>query len=93
MALSASTGPKFEVHPGCECLPLPTVAAAPKVSLPTGGSLFGALSKPEQEKAIGAEPAHLVREGEADLKDFVGHSSLETDQPNFITQKPVQDVA
>jgi hypothetical protein len=59
---------------------------------PVGIVLFDALSVDEQEKAIGVEAAELVRAGEP-LESFVGHSSLETDQPNFITQKPVQDVA
>jgi hypothetical protein len=92
MALSGSTGPRFEVHPNCECVPLPTVKGAARVLLPSGAALFTALSQPEQEAKIGAEPARLVREGEADLKDFVSHSHLETDQPDFITQRPVAEV-
>ena len=93
MALSGSTGPRFEVHPGCQCLPFPTVKGAARVLLPTGAALFTALSREEQDAKIGAEPARLVREGEADLKDFVSHSHLETDQPDFITQRPAEEVA
>jgi hypothetical protein len=88
MALSGNTGPKFEVHPGCECLPLPTVSGAAKVLLPTGAALFTALSTQEQDAKIGADAARLVRDGDADLKDFVGHSDQAT-VPNFITQKPI----
>lgn len=91
MALSGSQGPKFEVHPGCQCLPFPTVAGVAKVALPTGAALFSRLSKPEQEAAIGADAAALVREG-ADLNDFVSHSTIETSD-DFLTQKPAQEVA
>lgn len=92
MALSGSEGPRFEVHPECQCIPLPTVKGAAKVLLPTGAALFTALSQNDQEKAIGVEPARLVRDGEADLKDFVSHSP-QAEQPDFLTQKPAQEVA
>lgn len=94
MAFSGASGPRFEVHPGCQCVPMPTVTGVTQtVALPTGAALFSALSKQEQERAVGAEAAALVRDGQADLKDFVSHSKLESDQPDFITQRPVQDVA
>lgn len=94
MALSGTSGPKFEVHPGCECIPVPTVSGVTdRFPLPSGASLFAALTKPEQEKAIGPEAAALVRDGDADLKDFVSHSHTDTDQPNWITQRPVEQVA
>jgi hypothetical protein len=92
MALSGTTGPKFEVHPSCQCVPLPTISGVAKVALPTGAALFAALSTQEQEAKIGADAAALVRSGEADLNDFVSHSHIETQQ-DFITQKPAQEVA
>lgn len=93
MALSGASGPRFEVHPGCECLEQPIVkGAVNKFPLPSGAALFGALSKAEQETAIGSEPARLVRDGEADLKDFVAHSPQE-EQSDFLTQRPVEQVA
>jgi hypothetical protein len=93
MALSGTSGPRFEVHPSCQCVPQPTVrGAADRFPLPTGASLFGALPRAEQDSAIGSEAAAAVREG-ADLKDFVGHSRLHSDTPDFITQAPIQEVA
>lgn len=93
MALSGTSGPRFEVHPGCECVPMPVVkGVAQAILLPTGIELFRAKSKVEQEAAIGAEAAALVRDGDADLKDFVSHSHIET-QDNYLTQKPASEVA
>jgi hypothetical protein len=81
-----------EVHPGCQCINQPKVAGVvQRVALPTGAALFSALSKAEQDSTLGAEAAELVREG-ADLKDFVSHSKTDSDQPDWITQKPAQDV-
>lgn len=92
MALSGT--PAMEVHPGCECIGQPTVSGVRDLfPLPTGAALFRGLSKPEQEKAIGPEAAQLVRDGDADLKDFVQHSKTETDQSNWITQRPVDQIA
>jgi hypothetical protein len=65
-------------------------SAAERFPLPTGQELFSTMSVKEQEKAIGPEAAAAVREG-ADLKDFVGHSRLQSDTPDFITQRPVED--
>jgi hypothetical protein len=91
MALSAKED--MEVHPGCQCTPQPVVAGArDRFPLPTGAALFGSLSKPEQDAAIGEEPARLVRDGDADLEDFVQHNK-QAELPDFITQRPVEDVA
>lgn len=62
-----------------------------EVPRPTGEELFSQLTAEDQNKAIGPEAAALVREG-APLKDFVSHSP-QSEQPDFITQKPAQDVA
>lgn len=92
MALSATEN--IETHPNCQCVPQPVVRGVRDLHpLPTGTALFRSLSKPEQEKAVGAEAAQLVRDGDADLEDLVSHSKTETDQPRWITQRPVQDVA
>jgi hypothetical protein len=93
MALSGDSAPHFEVHPNCQCVPMPEVAGAPdRFSLPTGAVLFAALTVAQQDEAVGPEAAALIREG-APLKDFVGHSRLASDQPNFITQRPAEEVA
>jgi hypothetical protein len=90
MALSGE--PRYEVHPGCQCVFMPVVAGvAATIAIPTGAELFRSLSTRDQEKAIGAEPARLVRDGEADLKDFIDHSPQER-RPDLLTQKPVEAV-
>lgn len=94
MALSGTGGPHFEVHPSCQCVPAPTVAGASnRFPIPTGAALFKSLTKEQQDEKVGAEAAALIRDGQADLKDFVAHSRLEEQDEDFITQKPVQDVA
>lgn len=90
MALSGTDN--TETHPGCQCVFVPKVRGAREVfAIPTGVELFKALTAEQQDKAIGAEAAQLVRDDEADLKDFVSHSK-QSEQDDFITQKPVQDV-
>lgn len=93
MALSGTGGPQFEVHPGCQCVPMPVVrGVTQRVLLPTGAALFAAMAKEDQERAIGPEAAELVRSGDADLQDFVSHSSIATTD-DYLTQKPVEEVA
>lgn len=92
-ALQGQGGPHFEVHPGCECSPQPIVRGVPnRFPLPTAAQLFASKTKEQQDEAIGQEAADLIRDGKADLKDFVGHSQQET-QPDFLTQRPVSDVS
>lgn len=91
-ALSGTGGPRFEVHPNCECEPSPLITALVNTSpLPTGAALFAAKTKAEQDASIGPEAAELVRGGHAELTDFVSHSP-QAEQPDFITQKPVEQV-
>lgn len=93
MALSGETGPHFEVHPGCQCLPQPVVSGVSNnFPLAAGATLFAALTPTQKVAAVGAEAAELIDSGAADLKDFVSHSK-QSEQPDFITQKPAQDVA
>jgi hypothetical protein len=92
MALSGVSAPHFEVHPNCQCVPMPTVlGAANTFPLPTGAALFRELTPEKQAAAVGPEAAELIRDGHADLKDFVSHSS-QAEQADFITQKPVDEV-
>jgi hypothetical protein len=90
MALSGE--PNMEVHPGCQCLPVPKVVGVKEaIAIPTGTDLFRSLTKPEQDRAVGPEAAELVREG-APLKDFVKHNAQE-ERDDFITQRPVEQVS
>lgn len=93
-ALSGTGGPHFEVHPNCECVPMPVVRGVRDLfPIPTGIELFKRKTKAEQDAAVGPEAAQLIRDGQADLKDFISHSKTDTDQPDFLTQKPVDQVA
>jgi len=86
------TANRIVVH-NCECVGQPVVAGVRNLfPLATGAVLFKALSKEEQDKAVGPEAAELIRSDEADLKDFVKHERTDSDQDNWITQRPVQDV-
>lgn len=90
-ALSGTGGPRFEVHPGCECIPAPSVVGVvERVLIPTGAALFAAKSIAEQDASVGVEAADAIREGRAKLEDFVSHSKVETG-PDFLTQAPVKD--
>jgi hypothetical protein len=90
MALSGE--PNMEVHPGCQCLPVPKVSGvATAIAIPTGTQLFRSLSTQQQDAAVGSQAAELIREGDADLKDFVAHSRQE-ERDDHITQRPVDQV-
>jgi hypothetical protein len=93
MDLSGNGGPRFEVHPGCECEPEPVIAGTKdRFPLPTGFAVFMGKTKTEQDDAIGPDAADLVRSGQANLGDFVSHTRLDKPPHDFITQRPVQDV-
>lgn len=93
LALSADGGPFFPVHPGCECVPEPTVVnLADRFPIPTGTTLFNSKTKEQQDAALGPDAAAKVRDGTLALGDLVAHSQMAT-QPDFITQAPVSDAA
>ena len=87
LATGVHDGLQFEVHPGCQCVSAPVVSGvADAHPFLTGVAIFAAKSKAEQDEMLGAEAAEKVRAGEMTLRDLVGRSKLETDQPDFITQ-------
>ena len=43
-------------------------------------------------EALGPKAAALVRAGVIELSDLVEHEELDSDQPGFITQKPVDQL-
>jgi hypothetical protein len=89
MALSGTSGTRFEVHPGCLCVAAPTVkGVANAVPIATGIELFTRLSTAEQDERFGPEKAEALRTGEMDFKGLVQRSRLATDQQNFITEAP-----
>lgn len=83
-------GITFSVHPGCKCVSQPRVSGVPDLfPVPTGTELFDSKSEVEQDDALGPKAAALVRAGVIELQDLVEHEQLDSDQPAFITQKPV----
>jgi hypothetical protein len=88
--LSGNGGPRFEVHPNCECVPEPLVRGVPNLyPVPTGVELFAQKSPAEQDAALGPEAAQKVRAGELSLSELAGHSN-QHEQQDFITQRPVE---
>lgn len=89
-AAGVSHGLSFPVHPGCQCVSEPNVRDVPnRFPRPSGAEIFAAKSRDEQDEMLGPESADLVRSGAIELSDLVAHSPLDSDQPNFITQRPV----
>jgi hypothetical protein len=87
MALSGSSGPHFEVHPGCQCVPQPVVAGVKDLfPVATAAELFRSKTKQEQDAALGPDTAEKVRSGSIELSELVAVTPLATDQPDFITQ-------
>lgn len=88
--LALSGTPSTAVHPGCKCVSQPRVSGvADLFPVPTGSELFAQKSEAEQNDALGPKAAALVRAGVIELHDLVEHEELDSDQPAFITQRPV----
>jgi hypothetical protein len=56
---------------------------------PTGQEIFDAKSPAEQDAMLGPKAAEAVRTGEVSLDQLVGESHLDSDQDDWITQKPL----
>lgn len=90
MALSGTSGPQFEVHPGCQCQPQPVVRDVPDlVPVLTGIEMFRRMSTEEQDAQFGQEKAAALRDGTIDLADLVEHNRLRTGDTDFITERPL----
>lgn len=90
MALSGTSGPQFEVHPNCSCVPSPLVSGVENLfPIPTGAELFRSKTNAEQDEALGPEVAEKVRAGEVALPDLIEHNP-QAEQESFITQKPLE---
>jgi len=91
MALSGEA--HEEIHPNCECVFQPVVIGVRDlIPVPTGKELFDRLSKSEQDQKFGPDVAGAIREDEVPIHRLVQHNRLATDQPDFITTRPAQDV-
>jgi hypothetical protein len=56
---------------------------------PSGQRIFNSKSPAEQDAMLGPKAAEAVRTGEVSLDQLVQRSPLDSDQPDFITQKPL----
>jgi hypothetical protein len=56
---------------------------------PTGIEIFNAKSPAEQDAMLGPKAAEAVRAGSVGLEELVQRSPLDSDQPDYITQKPL----
>lgn len=94
MALSGTSGDDFGVHPGCQCQPSPVVRGVRDlVPLLSGMEMFQRMTKDEQDAQFGPEKAEALRLGEITLAALVAHSTLDSDQPNFLTEAPLNAAA
>lgn len=94
MALSGTSGTRFEVHPGCNCVPAPKVKGVPDlVPLLTGIEMFRRMTREEQDAQFGEEKAAALRAGDVLLEDLVRRNRLKTGEDDFLTEAPLQDVA
>jgi hypothetical protein len=80
----------LQVHPNCQCVTQPVVTGVPQtITLPTGTEIFNAKSTREQDEMVGPKAAAAVRAGSVGLEELVERSPLDSDQDDFITQKPL----
>lgn len=59
---------------------------------PTGMEIFAAKTTEEQDAMLGLEAAAAVRAGDIQLADLVAKSEMDSDQPDWLTQKPLDAV-
>lgn len=83
-------GTPLNIHPNCECVSEPVVRgvrnAVPRLG---GAALFSQMTPEKQDAAIGIAAAEKVRQGEAQVHDFIEHQRP-GDTPGFIVQRPVE---
>lgn len=90
MALSGTSAPHFEVHPGCQCVAAPVVRGVKTVvAIATGAELFARLSREEQDSRFGPDKAEALRTGSIALTDLVQRNRLATGDNDFITEAPL----
>jgi hypothetical protein len=56
---------------------------------PTGQEIFDGKPPAEQDAMLGPKAAEAVRAGDVSLDELVQRSPLDSDQPDYITQKPL----
>ena len=86
-------GLSFPVHPGCHCVSEPVVSGVPNsFPRPTGTELFAQKSESEKNEAVGPKAAALLAVGAIELSELVQYEELDSDMPDLITQRPVDQL-
>lgn len=79
----------FPVHDHCRCTAEPVVKDIPdRFPRTTGPEIFAAMSRQEQDQALGPAAAQAVREGRVAWPELIGTSPMEIG-PNVLTQAPL----
>ncbi|HYI80015.1 MAG TPA: hypothetical protein VEW67_04070 [Thermoleophilaceae bacterium] len=82
-------GVRFKIHPGCQCIAEPRVDGVDDTHpRATGTELFASMSRAEQDKAVGADVAALIRGGDLEITDLAATSPQHLGD-DFITQAPL----
>jgi hypothetical protein len=80
----------LRVHDNCRCGAEPIVADVPdRFPRPTGHDIFDGMTVAQQNAALGAPTAQLVRSGKVPLHDLIAVSPMEA-IPDQITQAPLK---
>jgi hypothetical protein len=80
----------LRVHPNCQCVTQPVVTGVKqRIAMPTGTEIFNGKSPAEQDAMVGPKAAEAVRAGGVSLDQLVTESHLDSDQDDWITQKPL----
>ena len=79
----------LRVHPHCHCSQEPVIRDVPdRAKRATGPEVFAAMSRAEQDHALGRDTAQLVRDGRVAWGDLIATSPMVVG-PDAITQAPL----
>ncbi len=82
-------GVPFLIHPGCKCIAEARVDGVEDTHpRATGHELFASMSRAEQDKAVGADVAELIRNGGIEITDLAAVSPQHLGE-DYITQAPL----
>jgi len=82
-------GGRLNAHPSCECVQEPDFGG--DLERPTGRDRFDQLSRAEQDAALGAETAELLRSGKLGWDELVKVERFKEWRP-IIVQRPLEDL-
>jgi hypothetical protein len=83
----------LKVHDHCRCTKEPVVGdVQDTVARPTGPEIFAAMSRQEQDQALGPAAAQAIREGRVAWPELIGTSPM-VERPDMLTQAPLRAAA